>query len=131
MSQASQAEILTAIENMSVLELSELVKAIEERFDVSAEAPVAAAGAVGAAAAPAAEAEAAQEQDEFQVVLTGEGEKKVQTIKVLRQITGLGLKEAKEMVESLPATVKEGVSKEDAEQIKAQLEEVGAPVELK
>lgn len=124
----SQEEILSAIENMSVLELSELVKAIEEKFDVSAEAaPVAVAGA-GAAAG---DGEAAAEQDEFDVVLTGEGEKKVNTIKVLRGITGLGLKEAKEMVESLPATLKEGVSKDEAEDLKSQMEEAGAPVEIK
>ncbi len=123
----SQEEILSAIENMTVLELSELVKAIEEKFDVSAEAPA----AVAAPAAAGAEAAAAEEKDEFDVVLTGEGEKKVQTIKVLREITGLGLKEAKEMVESVPATLKEGVSKEEAEEIKSKMEEAGAPVELK
>jgi large subunit ribosomal protein L7/L12 len=123
----SQEEILSAIENMTVLELSELVKAIEEKFDVSAEAPAAA-----VAAAPAAGGEAAaEEKDEFDVMLTGEGEKKVQTIKVLREVTGLGLKEAKEMVENLPATLKEGASKEEAEDIKAKMEEAGAPVELK
>ena len=123
----SQEEILSAIENMTVLELSELVKAIEEKFDVSAEAPAAA-----VAAAPAAGGgEAAAEQDEFDVMLTGEGEKKVQTIKVLREVTGLGLKEAKEMVENLPATLKEGVSKEEGEEIKSKMEEAGAPVELK
>lgn len=122
----SQEEILSAIENMTVLELSELVKAIEEKFDVSAEAPAA------VAAAPAGGAEAAaEEKDEFDVLLTGEGEKKVQTIKVLREVTGLGLKEAKEMVEELPATLKEGASKEEAEEIKAKMEEAGAPVELK
>lgn len=124
----SQEEILSAIENMSVLELSELVKAIEEKFDVSAEAPAA---AVAAAPAGGGEAAAAAEQDEFDVVLTGEGEKKVQTIKVLREVTGLGLKEAKEMVENLPATLKEGASKEEAEEIKSKMEEAGAPVELK
>lgn len=122
----SQEEILSAIENMTVLELSELVKAIEEKFDVSAEAPAA------VAAAPAGGGEAAaEEQDEFNVLLTGEGEKKVQTIKVLREVTGLGLKEAKELVEELPATLKEGASKEEAEDIKAKMEEAGAPVELK
>lgn len=122
----SQEEILSAIENMTVLELSELVKAIEEKFDVSAEAPAA------VAAAPAGGGEAAaEEKDEFDVLLTGEGEKKVQTIKVLREVTGLGLKEAKEMVEELPATLKEGASKEEAEEIKAKMEEAGAPVELK
>jgi large subunit ribosomal protein L7/L12 len=124
----SQEEILSAIENMSVLELSELVKAIEEKFDVSAEAPAAAVAAAPAAGGGEA---AAAEKDEFDVVLTGEGEKKVQTIKVLREVTGLGLKEAKEMVENLPATLKEGASKEEAEDIKAKMEEAGAPVELK
>ena len=123
----SQEEILSAIENMTVLELSELVKAIEEKFDVSAEAPA----AVAAAPAGGGGEAAAAEQDEFDVLLTGEGEKKVQTIKVLREVTGLGLKEAKEMVENLPATLKEGVSKEEAEDIKAKMEEAGAPVELK
>jgi large subunit ribosomal protein L7/L12 len=123
----SQEEILSAIENMTVLELSELVKAIEEKFDVSAEAPAAVAAAPAAGGGEA----AAAEQDEFDVVLTGEGEKKVQTIKVLREVTGLGLKEAKEMVENLPATLKEGVSKEEGEDIKSKMEEAGAPVELK
>ena len=123
----SQEEILSAIENMSVLELSELVKAIEEKFDVSAEAaPLGVAGAAGGGG----EAEA-EEKTEFDVVLTGEGEKKVNTIKVLRGITGLGLKEAKEMVENLPATLKEGVSKDEAEDIKSQMDEAGAPVEIK
>jgi large subunit ribosomal protein L7/L12 len=124
----SQEEILSAIENMTVLELSELVKAIEEKFDVSAEAPAAAVAAAPAAGGGEA---AAAEKDEFDVVLTGEGEKKVQTIKVLREVTGLGLKEAKEMVENLPATLKEGASKEEAEEIKSKMEEAGAPVELK
>ncbi|MFA9459632.1 50S ribosomal protein L7/L12 [Thiohalorhabdus methylotrophus] len=123
----SQEEILSAIENMTVLELSELVKAIEEKFDVSAEAPAAVAAAPAAGGGEA----AAAEQDEFDVLLTGEGEKKVQTIKVLREVTGLGLKEAKEMVENLPATLKEGASKEEAEDIKSKMEEAGAPVELK
>ncbi|MFP4561119.1 MAG: 50S ribosomal protein L7/L12 [Thiohalorhabdus sp.] len=124
----SQEEILNAIENMTVLELSELVKAIEEKFDVSAEAPAAVAAAPAAAGGGEA---AAAEKDEFDVVLTGEGEKKVQTIKVLREVTGLGLKEAKEMVENLPATLKEGASKDEAEEIKSKMEEAGAPVELK
>ncbi|HKJ87900.1 MAG TPA: 50S ribosomal protein L7/L12 [Gammaproteobacteria bacterium] len=123
----SQEEILSAIENMTVLELSELVKAIEDKFDVSAEAPAAVAAAPAAGGGEA----AAAEKDEFDVVLTGEGEKKVQTIKVLREVTGLGLKEAKEMVENLPATLKEGASKEEAEEIKTKMEEAGAPVELK
>ncbi len=123
----NREEILSAIENMTVLELSELVKAIEEKFDVSAEAPA----AVAAAPAGGGEAAQAEEKDEFDVVLTGEGEKKVQTIKVLREVTGLGLKEAKETVESLPATLREGVTKEEAEEIKAKMEEAGAPIELK
>ncbi|KPV40946.1 50S ribosomal protein L7/L12 [Thiohalorhabdus denitrificans] len=124
----SQEEILNAIENMTVLELSELVKAIEEKFDVSAEAPAAVAAAPAAGGGGEA---AAAEKDEFDVLLTGEGEKKVQTIKVLREVTGLGLKEAKEMVENLPATLKEGASKDEAEEIKSKMEEAGAPVELK
>lgn len=124
----SQEEILNAIENMTVLELSELVKAIEEKFDVSAEAPAA---AVAAAPAGGAEGGGAEEQTEFDVMLTGEGEKKVQTIKVLREVTGLGLKEAKELVENLPAALKEGATKEEAEDIKAKMEEAGAPIELK
>jgi len=122
---ATKEEIIEAISSMTVLELSELVKEIEEKFDVKAAAPVAA-----AAAAPAA-AEAAAEKDEFDVVLTGAGAKKIQVIKVVRGVTGAGLKEAKEMVDSAPSTIKEAASKAEAEDIKKQLEEAGADVELK
>ncbi len=121
--------LLTSIEKMTVLELSELVSAIEDRFGVSAQAPVAA-----VAVAPAgggAGAEAAEEQTEFNVVLTGIGDKKIQVIKVVRTITSLGLKEAKDLVDSAPQPVKEGVAKGEAEEIKKQLEEVGASVEIK
>ncbi|SKA99986.1 large subunit ribosomal protein L7/L12 [Caloramator quimbayensis] len=117
-------EILKAIEGMTVLELNELVKACEEKFGVSAAAPVAVAGA--AAAAPAAE-----EKTEFDVVLASAGNDKIKVIKVVREITGLGLKEAKDLVDGAPKTLKEAVSKEDAEAMKAKLAEVGATVELK
>lgn len=122
----SMEEMIQAIENMTVLELSELVKALEERFGVSA-APVAVA-AGGAAPAAAAEAE---EQSEFDVILTGPGPKKIQVIKVVRELTGLGLKEAKELVDNAPNAVKEGLTKEEAEELKGKLEEAGAEVELK
>jgi large subunit ribosomal protein L7/L12 len=112
----THAEIIAAIESMTILELADLVKAMEEKFGVSAAAPVAAAGA--AAAAPA---EAAEEKTEFDVVLKDAGAEKIKVIKEVRAITGLGLKEAKEAVEGTPKTLKEGVSKEDAEKIKAQL----------
>jgi large subunit ribosomal protein L7/L12 len=121
-------ELLEAIGNMTVLELSEFVKAFEEKFGVTAAAPVAVAGA-GAGAGAA--APAAEEQTEFDVILTGAGEKKIQVIKVVREITGLGLKEAKDLVDGAPKTVKEGVSKDEAAQLKAKLEEQGAGVELK
>ena len=122
----SKDDILNAIAEMSVMEVVELVEAMEEKFNVSAEAAVAA-----APAAAGGEAEAAEEQTEFDVVLTGAGDKKINVIKVVRAITGLGLKEAKEMVDGAPNTVKEGAAKEDAEDIKKQLEEAGASVELK
>ena len=119
--------IVEEIKSLTILELNELVKAVEEEFGVSAAAPVAVAGAaVAGAAAPAAE-----EKTEFDVVLTGFGDKKLGVIKVIREITGLGLKEAKDLVEGCPKTVKEGISKEDAEKIKAQLTEAGATVEIK
>ncbi|NLY52477.1 MAG: 50S ribosomal protein L7/L12 [Firmicutes bacterium] len=120
-------QILEAIENMTVLELSELVKAIEDRFGVSAAAPVAVAAVPGAAAAGAEEAE----QTEFDVILTSAGDKKIQVIKVVREITGLGLKEAKALVDEAPKPIKEGVSKDEAEDIKAKIEEAGGSVELK
>ncbi len=119
--------IVEEIKSLTILELNELVKAVEEEFGVSAAAPVAVAGAaVAGAAAPAAE-----EKTEFDVILTGFGDKKLGVIKVIREITGLGLKEAKDMVEGCPKPVKEGISKEDAEKIKAQLVEAGATVEIK
>ncbi len=121
-------EIVEAIKNMSVLEVAELVKRLEEEFGVSAAAMVAAAPAAApGAGAPAAE----EEKTEFDVILKAPGGNKIQVIKVVREITGLGLKEAKELVDGAPKPVKEGVSKEEAEQIKAKLEEAGAEVELK
>lgn len=119
-------EMITAIEGMSVLELSELVSALEEKFGVSAAAPVAVA-AVGAAGGEA----VAEEKTDFDVVLTAIGDKKIQVIKTVREITGLGLKEAKEVVDSAPKAVKEGVPAAEAEELKAKLEEAGATVELK
>ena len=124
----NKEELMESIENMTVLELSELVKALEERFGVSATA-VAAAPAAGVAGDGAAAAE--EEQTEFDVVLQGPGEKKIQVIKVVRAATGLGLKEAKALVDEAPNPVKEAQSREDAEALKAQLEEAGASVELK
>jgi len=121
----AKEDILNAIAEMSVMEVVELVEAMEEKFGVTAAAAVAVAAPAGGDAA------AAVEQTEFDVVLTGAGEKKVNVIKVVRGVTGLGLKEAKEMVDGAPATVKEGASKEEAEEVKKQLEEAGASVELK
>ena len=121
----TREDILQAIENMTVLKLSELVKAMEEKFGVSAAAPVAV-----AAAAPAA-AEAAEEKTEFDVILTSAGDKKINVIKVVRELTALGLKEAKDLVDNAPNPVKEGISKELAEEVKAKLEEAGATVEIK
>jgi ribosomal protein L7/L12 len=120
-------QILEAIENMTVLELSELVKAMEEKFGVSAAAPVAVA-AVGAAA-PAGGAE--EEKTEFTVVLASAGDKKINVIKAVREATGLGLKEAKELVDGAPKPVKENIGKAEAEELKGKLEEAGATVELK
>ena len=122
----SKTEILGAIAEMSVLDLSELIKDIEEKFGVSAAAPVAAAAAPAAAAA-----ETAEEKTDRDVVLTGFGDKKVGVIKVVRAITGLGLKEAKDLVEGAPKPVKEGVPLADAEEMKKQLEDAGATAELK
>ncbi len=118
--------ILEEIKTLTILELADLVKALEEEFGVSA-APVAVAGA----AAPAAGAAAAEEKTEFDVVLASAGAKKLDVIKVVRELTGLGLKDAKDLVEGAPKTIKEGASKEDAEAIKAKLTEAGATVELK
>lgn len=123
----AKAEILDSISNMTVLELSELIKEMEEKFGVSA-AATAVAAAAPAAGAPAA---AAEEKTEFDVILTAAGENKVNTIKVVRTITGLGLKEAKDLVDGAPKPVKEGVSKADAEAIQKQLTEAGATCEIK
>lgn len=121
----SNEDILNAIAEMSVMDVVALVEAMEEKFGVSA------AAAVAAAPAAAGEAAAAEEQTEFDVVLTGPGEKKVNVIKAVRELTGLGLKEAKEMVDSAPSVIKEAASKDDAEEAKKKLEEAGASVELK
>jgi large subunit ribosomal protein L7/L12 len=120
-------DFLTALDSMSVMELNDLVKAIEEKFGVSAAAPVAVAAAPAAGGAAA----AAEEKTEFTVVLAATGEKKVEVIKAVRAITGLGLKEAKDLVEGAPQNVKEGVSKEEADKFKKELEAAGAKVELK
>ncbi|MCD6582458.1 MAG: 50S ribosomal protein L7/L12 [Desulfuromusa sp.] len=125
MAAITKEQVVEFIENMTVLEMSEFVKELEEKFGVSAAAPVA------AAAAPAAGEAAAEEKTEFDVVLTSFGEKKINVIKAVRSITGLGLKEAKELVDGAPNTVKEAVSKDEAEDVKKQLEEAGASVELK
>ncbi len=122
-------DVIEFISNMTVLELSELIKELEEKFGVSAAAPVAVAAA-GAAAAGG-EAAPAEEKTEFDVVLAEVGSQKIKVIKEVRAVTGLGLKEAKELVESAPKPVKEGVSKEEAEKIKEQIEAVGAKVEIK
>lgn len=119
-------EILEAVKGLTVLELSELVKAFEEEFGVTAAAPVAVAAAPAAAGAAAVE-----EKTEFDVILASAGDKKINVIKVVRELTGLGLKEAKEVVDGAPKPLKEGISKEDAEAIKAKLEEAGATVEVK
>jgi large subunit ribosomal protein L7/L12 len=121
----SKDDILNAIAEMSVMDVVALVKAMEEKFGVSA------AAAVAVAAAPAAAAEAVEEKTEFDVILKSSGEKKVNVIKVVRTLTGLGLKEAKDLVDGAPSTVKEGINKAEAEDAKKQLEEAGAAVELK
>ena len=126
----NQEELMETIENMTVLELSELVKALEERFGVSATA-VAAAPAVGAAAGDGAGAAAEEEQTEFDVVLQSAGDKKIQVIKVVRAATGLGLKEAKALVDEAPKPVKEGVDRDEADKLRADLEDAGASVEVK
>ena len=118
--------IVEEIKGLTILELNDLVKAVEEEFGVSAAAPVGVVAVAGGAAAPAAE-----EKTEFDVILTGFGDKKLNVIKAVREITGLGLKEAKDMVEGCPKAVKEGVSKDEADKIKAALEESGATVEIK
>lgn len=124
---ATKEEVLESISQMSVMDVVELVEMMEEKFGVSAAAPV----AVAAGAAGGGEAEVAEEKTEFDVVMSSFGENKVSSIKAVRAITGLGLKEAKDLVESAPATVKEGVAKADAEEMKKKLEEAGATVELK
>ncbi|HLL98142.1 MAG TPA: 50S ribosomal protein L7/L12 [Rubrobacteraceae bacterium] len=126
----NQEELMETIENMTVIELSELVKALEERFGVSATA-VAAAPAAGAAAGDGAGAAVEEEQTEFDVVLQSAGDKKIQVIKVVRAATGLGLKEAKALVDEAPNPVREGVSREDADALQTQLQEAGATVELR
>lgn len=123
----TKAEVVSFIENMSVLELAELVKELEDKFGVSAAAPM----AVAAAAGPAAAAEVAEEQTEFDVILKGAGANKISVIKVVRALTSLGLKEAKDLVDGAPKAVKSAVSKEEAEEAKKQLAEVGAEVEVK
>lgn len=128
MAEVTKEDVKEFIRNMSVLELSRLIKELEEEFGVSAAAPVAVA-AVGAAAAGG-EAAPAEEKTEFDVVLKDFGDKKIQVIKVVRSLTDLGLKEAKELVEGVPKPVKQGISKEEAEKAKAALEEVGATVEI-
>ena len=123
----TKAEVISFIENMTVLELAEMVKELEEKFGVSAAAPV----AVAAAGAPAAAAEAAEEKTEFDVILKSAGANKIAVIKVVRALTGLGLKEAKDLVDGAPQPVKTGISKEDAAEAKKQLTESGAEVEVK
>ena len=125
---ASKEDILNAISNMTVMEIVDLVKRMEEKFGVTAAAPVAIAAAGGAAAAAA---PAAEEKTEFNVTMTSFGANKVGVIKVIREITGLGLKEAKDLVEGVPSSVKEGVSKADADAIKKKLDEAGATAEIK
>jgi len=127
MADTKRADVLTYLENANMMEISELISDIEEKFGVTAAAPVAA-----VAAAPAGSGEAdTEEKDEFDVVLTSSGSSKINVIKVVRTLTSLGLKEAKELVDSAPKAIKEGVSKSEAEEVKTQLEEAGASVELK
>lgn len=129
MADINKEAVIDFIANMTVLELSEMVKELEDKFGVSAAAPVA---MMAAAAGPAGDGgAAAEEKTEFDVILTAAGDKKIQVIKEVRAITGLGLKEAKELVDGAPKPVKEGIAKEEAEKFKAQLEEAGAQVELK
>jgi large subunit ribosomal protein L7/L12 len=128
---ATKEEILDSIASMSVLELSELLKDFEEKFGVTAAAPVAVAAAAPAGGGAAGGGEEAEEQDEFDVILTAAGDKKIQVIKEVRALTNLGLKDAKDLVDGAPKPVLEKVSKEDAEKAKAQLEEAGGSVELK
>ena len=131
MATMSTTDLLEVFKNMTVLELNEFLKAFEEEFGVTAAAPVAVAAAPGAGAGGGEAAAAAEEKDEFDVILTAAGDKKIQVIKVVRELTGLGLKEAKDLVDGAPKPVKEKVSKQEAEAIKAKLTEVGATVEVK
>jgi len=128
MAEITKEDVIEFISNMTVLELSELVKELEEKFGVSAAAPMAMMPAAGGEAGGG---EAAEEQTEFDVILAAAGDKKIQVIKEVRAITGLGLKDAKALVDGAPAPVKEGIVKEEADKIKAQLEEAGATIELK
>jgi large subunit ribosomal protein L7/L12 len=125
----TKEEIISAIEGMSVLDLADLVKALQDRFGVSAAMPVAAVGAVPAGGGEA--AAAPEEKTTFDVILSAAGDKKIQVIKAVREVTTLGLKEAKDLVDSAPKAIKEGISKEEAEQLKAKLEAEGATVEIK
>jgi large subunit ribosomal protein L7/L12 len=127
----TKEEVIEFISNMTVLELSQFIKELEEKFGVTAAAPIAAVAAVAGAAAPQAEAKPAEEKTEFDVILAEVGANKINVIKVVREITGLGLKEAKDLVEGAPKPIKTGVSKAEAEEIKKKLEEVGAKVEIK
>lgn len=127
MAEITRDDVLSYLENANMLEVSELIDAIEEKFGVSAAAPVAVAAGAGAGGAQA----EAEEKDEFDVVLESAGSQKIQVIKVVRSLTNLGLKEAKELVDNAPNPIKEAVSKDEAEDVKSQLEEVGATVELK
>ncbi|RMG02582.1 MAG: 50S ribosomal protein L7/L12 [Nitrospirae bacterium] len=130
MAEITKEQVFEFIDNMTIMEMSEFIKEFEERYGVQAAAPVAVAAAPAAGAAGGGE-EAAEEKVSFDVILSAAGDKKIQVIKVVREITGLGLKEAKELVDNAPKPVKEGVSKEEAESVKAKLEEQGATVEIK
>lgn len=131
MSELTKEQLVEALSKMTVLELNELRKALEEKWGVTAAAPVAVATAVGGAPVAGGTAPAEEAPTEFNVILTGYGDKKIQVIKEIRAITSLGLKEAKDLVEGVPKPVKEGVSKEEAEKIKKQIEEAGGTVEIK
>jgi large subunit ribosomal protein L7/L12 len=128
MAETTKDQVFEFIDNMTIMQMSEFIKEFEDRYGVTAAAPVA---AMAAAAAPAGEAEEAEEQTSFEVVLSAIGDKKIQVIKVVREVTSLGLKEAKELVDGAPRAVKTDVSKEEAEEIKAKLEEQGAVIEIK
>ncbi len=129
--QITHDELIAAIENMTVLELSQLVKALEDRFGVTAAAPVAAAGAAPATGGPAAAAPVEEEQTEFDVILTDIGANKINVIKAVRELTSLGLKEAKDLVESAPTPVKQGVARDEAQAAQAKLQDAGAKADIK